>query len=110
LLQFKSLEKPMEKTKQRRFSAKAWRALLARFEESGLTAVAFCEREGVSGKSFYRWRTRLGVAGKAGTRTVAREASPAPGFIDLGALRGGSSRLELRLDLGGGVLLHLVRE
>jgi len=32
------------------------------------------------------------------------------GFIDLGALRGGNSRLELRLDLGGGVLLHLVRE
>jgi hypothetical protein len=34
----------------------------------------------------------------------------AAGFIDLGALRGGSARLELRLDLGGGVLLHLVRE
>jgi hypothetical protein len=31
-------------------------------------------------------------------------------FIDLGALRGGSSRLEVRLDLGGGVLLHRVRE
>jgi putative transposase len=100
----------MEKTKQRRFNAKAWRALLARFEQSGLTAVAFCEREGVSSKSFHRWRTRLGAAGKAPTRTAARKASLAPGFIDLGAVRGGSSRLDLRLDLGGGVLLHLVRE
>jgi len=81
----------MEKTKPRRFSAKAWRALLARFEQSGLTAIAFCEREGVSSKRSYRWRTRLGAAGKAATRTVACEASPAPGFIDLGALRGGNS-------------------
>ncbi|HEY4969375.1 MAG TPA: transposase [Steroidobacteraceae bacterium] len=100
----------MEKAKQRRLSSKVWRGLIARFEESGLTAIAFCEREGVSSKSFYRWRTRLSAAGQAATRTAARVASPAPEFIDLGALRGGSSRLELRLDLGGGVLLHLVRE
>jgi hypothetical protein len=32
-----------------------------------------------------------------------------PGFIDLGALPGGGTRLELKLDLGAGVLLHLVR-
>jgi hypothetical protein len=102
----------MEKTKQRRLSSKVWRGLIARFEGSGLTAIAFCEREGVSSKSFYRWRTKLSAAGpgQAATRTAARVARPAPEFIDLGALRGGSSRLELRLDLGGGVLLHLVRE
>ena len=33
-----------------------------------------------------------------------------PEFIDVGALRSRGSPLELRLDLGGGVLLHLVRE
>ena len=53
----------MEKIIQRRRSAKAWRRMLARFEESGLTAVAFCEREGISSKSFYRWRLRLGGSG-----------------------------------------------
>jgi hypothetical protein len=47
-LQFKSLERRMEKTTRRRLGAKAWPGMLARFEESGLTAVAFCEREGIS--------------------------------------------------------------
>lgn len=101
----------MEKTTRRRLSATAWPAMLARFEESGLTAVAFCEREGVSSKSFYRWRLRL--RGSASQAEMVKEASvtnPAAGFVDLGALRGGSSRLELRLDLGAGMLLHLVRE
>jgi putative transposase len=100
----------MERIKQRRHSAKAWHGILGRFEESGLTAVAFCEREGVSAKSFYRWRTRLG--GESDQALVAKAAqltNPATGFIDLGALRPASSRMELRLDLGGGVQLHLVR-
>jgi hypothetical protein len=34
---------------------------------------------------------------------------PASGFVDLGALKDGGSRLEMRLDLGGGVMLHVVR-
>lgn len=32
----------MEKIKQRRYGAKGWRKILDRFEESGLTALAFC--------------------------------------------------------------------
>lgn len=101
----------MEKTRRRRLGAAAWRAVLARFAESGLTAAAFCEREGVSSKSFYRWRARLGSSpDQPLARKGASVTSTEGGFIDLGALRSGSSRLELRLDLGGGVLLHLVRE
>ena len=102
----------MEKTTRRRLSAKAWPGMLARFEGSGLTAVAFCEREGISSKSFYRWRLRLrGSASQSGAADKgAGVTNAAGGFIDLGALRGGSSRLELRLDLGAGMLLHLVRE
>ena len=38
---------------------------------------------------------------------------PAGGFVDLGMLRAAATsqpeRFELRLDLGGGVILHLVR-
>jgi hypothetical protein len=30
-----------------------------RFERSGLSAVAFCAKEGVSAPSFYAWRRRL---------------------------------------------------
>jgi hypothetical protein len=33
----------------------------------------------------------------------------APAFVDLGALTGTSARLELRLDLGGGVILQIAR-
>jgi hypothetical protein len=41
----------MEKVKQRRYGAKTWRKILDRFEESGLTALAFCAREGIGTKS-----------------------------------------------------------
>ncbi len=100
----------MEKTVRRRRGAQAWRGVLARFEESGLTGVAFCEREGISSKSFYRWRTRFGVAADGlPAQPGSSVETSAAGFIDLGGVRTGSSRLELRLDLGGGVLLHLVR-
>ena len=100
----------MEKTIRRRRSAQAWRGVIARYAASGLTALAFCEREGIGRKSFYRWRTRLGIAqGRSPALPGSNVADSDAGFIDLGALRTGSSRLELRLDLGGGVLLHLVR-
>jgi transposase len=36
-----------------------WRQRLRRFERSGLSAVAFCAKEGVSAPSFYAWRRRL---------------------------------------------------
>jgi putative transposase len=109
-LQFITLERAMEKVRQRRYSAKLWRQMLTRFEDSGLTAIAFCEREGISSKSFYRWRLRLG--GVSEGPLVAKAASvsnAAAGFIDLGTLGPANSRMELRLDLGGGIQLHLVR-
>ena len=62
----------MEKIIQRRRSAKAWRRMLARFEASGLTVVAFCEREGISSKSFYRWRLRLGEVDQSLVANAAR--------------------------------------
>lgn len=76
----------MEKTTRRRLSAKAWPGMLARFEESGLTAVAFCDREGISSKSFYRWRLRLrGSASQGAADKGTSVTSAAAGFIDLGA-------------------------
>lgn len=87
-----------------RRGAEGWQALLARHAASGLSVAAFCARERVSAASFYQWRSRL--------RRAPASASPAdnPGgaFLDLGAL-GSSGRFELRIELGGGVVLHLVR-
>ena len=102
----------MKKTTRRpRQDEAAWRGLLARHAESGLSTIAFCAEAGVSSKSFYRWRSRL-----SGSRTqpvvaaAASAKSPANGFIELGGLRSpGHPRVEVHLDLGCGVLLHRVR-
>jgi hypothetical protein len=93
---------------------------MLRFGEAGTTVNAFCAREGLSASSFYRWRERLGSVGDAGGAAPRRggrseRAVPprAAGFIDLGHLatptREASAGLELRLDLGGGVVLQIVR-
>lgn len=39
----------------------AMRALLAKWERSGLPLSRFAKREGVAVKTLYRWRRRLGV-------------------------------------------------
>jgi hypothetical protein len=39
--------------------ADLWRQRLRRFEHAGLSAVAFCAKEGVSTATFYAWRQRL---------------------------------------------------
>lgn len=85
-----------------------WRSLLSRFSDSGLRVSVFCRREAVSTASFYRWRGLIERHdGGEGLPVVSK-----PAFVDLGALQGESARgssVELRLDLGGGLSLHLVR-
>jgi hypothetical protein len=86
-----------------------WRSLLARFSMSGVTIKAFCRRERISEASFYRWRTILN--GNQDDGVGVREDTAAA-FVDLGALESVSSakpKLDLRLDLGDGLILHLVR-
>ena len=102
----------MEQIKRRQLGAEERRALLARFAKCGLAVEAFCRRESISASSFYRWRAEVSTA--PGREEVRRGLSSAvakvEGFLDLGTLRPASARIDLRLDLGGGVLLHLVRE
>ena len=86
-----------------------WRGLLSRFAGSGLGVEAFCRRESISAASFYRWRGLLGD-GRLGGEVVHHQ--PAPAFVDLGALNCTSlprPRLDLKLDLGDGLIVHLVR-
>ncbi len=100
----------MEKVRRRRYGAETWQKILGRFEESGLDAPAFCTRERVSMPSFRRWQKRLG--GESDRAVVARAAEMAgkpAGFIDLGDLRAGDARFEVRLELGGGIVLSLAR-
>jgi len=101
----------MQTTKRR--SAEAWRAMVARFAQSGLTEAAFCEGEDISAKLFHRWRTKRGSAVARPVADKSARVAPSPastaGFVDLGSLKDSGSKLEMRLDLGGGVLLHVVR-
>ena len=85
-----------------------WCSLLSRFCESGLSVSAFCRREAVSTASFYRWRGL--IERHDGGEALAVRSEPA--FVDPGTLKGETARaaaVELRLDLGGGLSLHLVR-
>jgi transposase-like protein len=91
-----------------------WRERLARFSVSGQPVKEFCHWESVSAASFYRWRRLLDP--DDGTADVDR-------FIDVGALAPAASdeamgdkpeaadgaALEVRLDLGCGLVLHIVR-
>jgi putative transposase len=106
----------MQAIKRRRLGTDGWRGLLAQFVNSGLTVSSFCAREGVSAASFYRWRSQLGVESEVVQRLpsapVVKRGDAQTAFVDLGALGGSealSSRFELRLELGGGLLLSLVR-
>ena len=96
-----------EKVKGVRRTREQWRALIGRFGASGLGVEAFCRRESISAASFYRWRTELGAGG--GTVVIHDAARPA--FVDLGTLSSRPVRqgVELKLDLGDGMVLHLVR-
>lgn len=91
-----------------RRSRNEWRSLLRRFGNSGLGVEAFCRREGVSAASFYRWRTLLRDTVDRGDVVVHGSTAA---FVDLGALNSQPPRrrLDLKLDLGEGVVLHLVR-
>ena len=95
-----------------RRSREEWQTMLSGFARSGLSAEAYCRREGISSASFYRWRTALGNSGAQRRPVMVRNAPPA--FVDTGPLglpraQPPSKRVELRLDLGDGLVLHLVR-
>jgi putative transposase len=102
----------MKRGEQPRVAAEVWRGRVAKFGDSGLTVRAFCAQEGISIWSFNRWRSRLAGVDAAQSSAKRNGAMPASSFVELGALSGSRSqaeRVELRLDLGGGVTLHLVR-
>jgi hypothetical protein len=102
---------------RRRLDAGSWRKVMRRFDAAGATVSEFCAREGLCESSFYRWRTRVGSHGGQGSsaRSVGPRAVAVPPvpFIELGSLAGSScdagNDFELRLELGAGVVLQIVR-
>ena len=89
-----------------------WRQRLARFAANNQAVKSFCQAESVSEATFYRWRKQL--ASPCG-------AAPSTGFIDVGVMPTApavpsmtqcepvDATLEVRLDLGHGLVLQIVR-
>lgn len=102
----------MEGIKRKRLGSQAWQELFERHAASGGGIGEFCRREGVSPHSYRRWKARLAGDAEA-VKPAAASGVASQAFVDLGAIAGtppaASHRLELRLDLGGGLSLHLVR-
>ena len=96
-----------------RRSEKGWREVLARQPRSGVSARAFCRRERLNVNTFYGWCSKLWANTAEGADIAAMSGSRASeqprDFIDLGSLGGDSSWYEIRLDLGGGVVLQVAR-
>ena len=90
----------------RRRGREEWRGVLANFAAVDESVEAFCRREGISESSFRRWQKRLEEEA-----SLRREPGNAvAGFVDAGRLgRSSEGRFELRLELGNGVSLHVVR-
>jgi len=103
----------MERVKRRRLGADVWRELLAKFADSGLSVRAFCAQERISTSSFNWWRCRFNGSRHAQPSTGRSPVVAADEFVDLGTLSAPAAshaeRFELRLDLGGGLVLQLVR-
>ena len=96
--------------KWQRRSRQEWQTVFARLAESGLGVEPFCVREGLSESTFRLWRSVLGDEASPVVRPAAQQVPGPTGFVDAGTLKlGGTGRLELRLDLGDGVILHLSR-
>ena len=97
----------------RRRSQQTWRELVTRQVDSGLSVQVFCERERLNVNTFYGWRsklrTRMAVREDVAATSESKTSERSGDFIDLGSLGGGPSRYEIRLDLGGGVVLQVVR-
>ena len=113
--------RPVRKWQRR--SKAAWRALIARQAISGETIEAFCRAQGVSRSSFERWRGLLSPATSApgvsphsvahhNDRPTVSERSAEHCFIDAGEIGlggNGVKPLEIRLELGGGIVLTIRR-
>ena len=89
-----------------------WRQRVARFATSGQQIKSFCQAKSVPEAVFYRWRKQLAAVASVG---------PVAGFIDVGVMppappvpsitqgEAAGAALEVRLDLGHGLVLRIVR-
>ena len=100
-----------------------WRKCVARQVASGKTIAVFCREERIGKSTLSYWRKRLGVVDAVAGQKFAAVAAP---FLDVGQVKATRWRqhsaspagnapalspasIELRLELGNGVVLHIAR-
>ena len=104
-----------------------WRERLTRQAASKQTVEAFCRREVVPVGTFYGWRARLRARDIGGAQATPTPPARLPlPFLDLGLVNSSAASaampgsddaaahcahadIEVRVELGGGVVLHIVR-
>ena len=92
-------------------SSDEWLTLIQKFAVSDVSIADFCRQVGISEGSFYRWRNLL-TTGRLRPRPRPITDEIPASFLELGTLTPAStdnSRLDIRLELGDGIVLHLVR-
>ena len=99
----------MEQIRRIRRSESMWRELVVRQATSGASVQDFCCTERLNAAVFRRWRLRLKWDGKGAKGKAAASARIVTPFIDIGAVDGGRSRFEVRLELGAGMILSIAR-
>ena len=81
-----------------------WRQRLQRFERSGLSAVAFCAKEGVSAPPFYAWRRRLRQEPAEQANRPAEPLADGPRLVPVRLL---APAAPVEIVLPGGLVLRL---
>ncbi len=95
---------------QQRQTEAVWRERLGRFHDSGLTAKAFCEREGVSYSNFHAWKRRLGSGRtQSPSRGSANRLEKEPLFVPV-SVTPKAAAAEVRIVLPGGAVVHVPLE
>ncbi len=79
------------------------RQIVERYERSGRTCKAFCERHGIALSNLQRWRSEYGSAGKHGSCGLGQ--IPFVEIVPQQEVRG----WELELELGIGMYLRMRR-
>lgn len=111
---------PVSATRKQRISRsrEQWRDLVMEQRRSGLGLGAFCQRVGASTAAFGKWRKHFAEAPEPAERTRAvlrkRDAARADEkpatFVEIASpMRPLKTGVKLRLDLGGGIVLEVVR-
>ena len=93
-----------------------WEQRLAELENSGLSGLAWCTRQGISYHKYRYWRDRIGSPGKIAAQATPTwvELSPAavvpiPASSDALVVRIGEVVVELRLGFDPELLREIVR-